>query len=134
MTLPFVKAVPYRLAADAPKKSTAATTLDQGRSGPLGNVKAKRCPLQTNGAKSGGLCAVVNLRQSLIPDTKKRRCSLRTNKEHRAFQTLPDKDLTVLIEASEISVFQISTRLISPSRKPLYPCASWRTIEKPERE
>jgi hypothetical protein len=33
------------------------------------------------------------------------RTSLISNKEHRASQTLPDKNLTVLTEASEISVF-----------------------------
>jgi hypothetical protein len=51
----------------------------------------------------------------------KLRCSLHRNREHRAFQTLFGYKLTVLTEAFEISVFQISTWLISPSRKPLYP-------------
>jgi hypothetical protein len=43
-----------------------------------------------------------------FPRDTKQRCSLRRNKEHRASQTLPDYTLTVLIEASEISVYKLS--------------------------
>jgi hypothetical protein len=64
----------------------------------------------------------------------KLRCSLHRNKEHRAFQTLRGINLTIRGEASEISVFQISTRLISPSQYLLYPQLAWGQIRNPNIE
>ena len=102
----------------ANKKSTAATTLTSGRLGPLKDVEAKQCSLQTIDARDRSPCRDE---AAIVSSATKSYGALRIKREHRAFQTLLQHSSRFEVKRLKSQCFRFRWPM-SPSQVSLYPC------------